>query len=52
MIERDMACAVCGHALIAIDHDGQITFEHPATPSKITSRNPCRHTNTVTSIPG
>jgi hypothetical protein len=32
MIERDMACAVCGYALNAIDHDGKVTFEHPVTP--------------------
>ncbi|MDG4834840.1 hypothetical protein O7627_36850 [Solwaraspora sp. WMMD1047] len=34
MIERDMACAVCGYALNAIDHDGRVTFEHPVTPRK------------------
>nr|MDT0658757.1 hypothetical protein [Micromonospora sp. DSM 115978] len=34
MIERDMACVVCGYALNAIDHDGRVTFEHPVTPRK------------------
>jgi len=32
MIDRDMACAVCGYALNAIDDTGTITFEHPIVP--------------------
>jgi hypothetical protein len=32
MIDLDMGCAVCGHALAAVTRHGQIVFEHPVVP--------------------
>jgi hypothetical protein len=32
VIDHDMACQACSHALIAIHHDGRTHYEHPITP--------------------